>query len=145
MNFPNLQLMNVYCTRYETGGQMWPIVHNTTIFSLVMAQIIALGVFGLKESPVALMLMIPLLILTLLFNEYCRQRFHPLFKNFPAQVVRIFIHSVAWSLFIFIAKFILFEKISWYKSLILIYWTKGFYPLPWDKTLKILPCIISLI
>lgn len=65
---------------------MWPIVHNTTIFSLVLAQIIALGVFGLKESPVASGFMIPLVILTLLFNEYCRQRFHPLFRNFPAQV-----------------------------------------------------------
>ncbi|RZR79025.1 hypothetical protein BHM03_00004590 [Ensete ventricosum] len=80
------QIMNVYCSRYETGGRMWPIVHNTTIFSLVLAQIIALGVFGLKESPVASGFMIPLVILTLLFNEYCRQRFHPLFKNFPAQV-----------------------------------------------------------
>ncbi|XP_042416926.1 CSC1-like protein RXW8 isoform X1 [Zingiber officinale] len=79
------QIMNVYITRYETGGRMWPIVHNTTIFSLVMAQIIALGVFGLKESTVASGFMIPLLILTLLFNEYCRQRFHPLFKNLPAQ------------------------------------------------------------
>lgn len=65
---------------------MWPIVHNTTIFSLVMAQVIALGVFGLKESTVASGFMIPLVILTLLFNEYCRQRFHPLFKNLPAQV-----------------------------------------------------------
>ncbi|CAL9166175.1 unnamed protein product [Musa hybrid cultivar] len=78
-------IMNVYCSRYETGGRMWPIVHNTTIFSLVLAQIIALGVFGLKESPVASGFMIPLVILTLLFNEYCRQRFNPLFRNFPAQ------------------------------------------------------------
>ncbi|XP_072988247.1 CSC1-like protein RXW8 isoform X4 [Typha latifolia] len=79
------QILNVYCSRYETGGSMWPIVHNTTVFSLVLTQIIALGVFGLKESPVAAGFMIPLVILTLLFNEYCRKRFHPLFKSFSAQ------------------------------------------------------------
>lgn len=65
---------------------MWAIVHNATIFPLVMAQIIDLGVFGLKESTVASGFMIPLVILTLLFNEYCRQRFQPLFTNLQAQV-----------------------------------------------------------
>ncbi|KAK1292625.1 hypothetical protein QJS10_CPB17g02632 [Acorus calamus] len=79
------QILNVYCSKYETGGQFWPIVHNTTIFSLVLTQIIALGVFGLKESPVASGFTIPLVILTLLFNEYCRKRFYPVFKNFSAE------------------------------------------------------------
>ncbi|KAG1348132.1 CSC1-like protein RXW8 [Cocos nucifera] len=79
------QILNVYCSKYETGGLMWPTMHNTTIFSLVLAQIIALGVFGIKESSVAAGFTIVLVILTLLFNEYCRQRFHPVFKSFSAQ------------------------------------------------------------
>ncbi|XP_078177952.1 hyperosmolality-gated Ca2+ permeable channel 2.1-like isoform X3 [Carex rostrata] len=79
------QMMNVYCSRYETGGLMWPIVHNTTIFSLVLTQLICLGVFSLKKSPVAAGFTIPLIFLTLLFNEYCRKRFYPLFKSFSAQ------------------------------------------------------------
>lgn len=79
------QIINVYYPKYETGGQYWPIMHNTTIFSLVLAQIIALGVFGIKESPVASGFTIPLVILTLLFNEYCRQRFHPIFQSYSAQ------------------------------------------------------------
>ncbi|KAF3319750.1 CSC1-like protein RXW8 [Carex littledalei] len=79
------QMMNVYCSRYETGGLMWPIVHNTTIFSLVLTQLICLGVFSLKKSPVAAGFTIPLILLTLLFNEYCRKRFYPLFKSFSAQ------------------------------------------------------------
>lgn len=78
--------MNVYCSKYETWGQMWPIVHNTVIFSLVLAQIIALGVFGIRDSPVASGFTIPLVIITLLFNAYCRQRFYPIFKNVSAQV-----------------------------------------------------------
>ncbi|XP_020256355.1 CSC1-like protein RXW8 isoform X2 [Asparagus officinalis] len=79
------QILNVYVSKYETGGRMWPIAHNTTIFSLLLAQIIALGVFGVKKSPVASGFVIPLLIFTLLFSEYCRQRFRPIFEKFSAQ------------------------------------------------------------
>ncbi|GMN35923.1 hypothetical protein TIFTF001_005617 [Ficus carica] len=81
------QILNVYVSKYESRGQLWPIVHNTTIFSLVFMQIIALGVFGLKRSPVSSGFTIPLVICTLLFNEYCRQRFHPIFKNHAAEVL----------------------------------------------------------
>lgn len=81
------QILNVYISKYESGGQFWPVVHNTTIFSLVLSQIIALGVFGLKRSPIASGFTIPLIICTLLFNEYCRQRFYPIFKNNAAQVL----------------------------------------------------------
>ncbi|XP_020579342.1 CSC1-like protein RXW8 isoform X2 [Phalaenopsis equestris] len=81
------QMLNVYRTKYESGGQLWPVVHNTTIFSLVLAQIIALGVFGLKKSTVASGFMIPLVIFTLLFHEYCRKRFLPIFKKFSAQAL----------------------------------------------------------
>ncbi|KAL8045327.1 hypothetical protein ABFX02_08G106200 [Erythranthe guttata] len=81
------QILNVYVTEYDSGGLYWPIVHNTTIFSLVLTQIIALGVFGIKESPIASGFTFPLIIFTLLFHEYCRQRFHPIFVKTPAQIV----------------------------------------------------------
>ncbi|XP_022772945.1 CSC1-like protein RXW8 isoform X3 [Durio zibethinus] len=81
------QILHVYVSKYESGGKFWPIVHNTTIFSLVLTQIIALGVFGIKRSPVASGFTIPLILFTLLFNEYCRQRFSPVFKRSPAQVL----------------------------------------------------------
>ncbi|KAF3447485.1 hypothetical protein FNV43_RR12671 [Rhamnella rubrinervis] len=81
------QILNVYASKYESGGQFWPIVHNTTIFSLAFMQIIALGVFGLRKSPVASGFTIPLFICTLLFNEYCRQRFHPIFQSHAAEVL----------------------------------------------------------
>ncbi|XP_022768594.1 CSC1-like protein RXW8 isoform X4 [Durio zibethinus] len=83
----SFEILHVYVSKYESGGQFWPIVHNTTIFSLVLTQIIALGVFGIKRSPVASGFTIPLIFFTLLFNEYCRQRFSPVFKRSPAQVL----------------------------------------------------------
>ncbi|XP_031247425.1 CSC1-like protein RXW8 isoform X2 [Pistacia vera] len=79
------QIMNVYITNYESGGQYWPIAHKSTIFALVLTQIIALGVFGIKRSSVASGFIIPLIIGTLLFNAYCSQRFSPTFDKLAAQ------------------------------------------------------------
>ncbi|XP_050225929.1 CSC1-like protein RXW8 isoform X2 [Mercurialis annua] len=81
------QILNVYILEYEGGGHFWPIFHNTTIFSLVLTQIIALGVFGIKESPIAAGFIFPLVFFTLLFNEYCRQRFYPIFVKDPIQIL----------------------------------------------------------
>lgn len=81
------QILNVYVTKYETGGTYWPIAHNATIFSLVLSQVIVLGIFVLKQSPVSSGFTIPLVIGTLLFHQYCRQRFLPVFENFPAEVL----------------------------------------------------------
>ncbi|XP_059633599.1 CSC1-like protein RXW8 isoform X3 [Cornus florida] len=81
------QILNVYIAKYESGGQLWPVMHNTTIFSLVLTQIIVSGVFGMKHSAVALGFTVPLIIITLLFNEYCRKRFRPVFENNAAQVL----------------------------------------------------------
>ncbi|GJT56774.1 CSC1-like protein HYP1 isoform X1 [Tanacetum coccineum] len=79
------QLLNVYSPKFETGGTFWPIVHNSTIFSLVLMHMIAVGIFGLKKLPLASSLTIPLPIITLLFNSYCRNRFLPVFKGYPAE------------------------------------------------------------
>lgn len=79
----------MYISKYESGGQFWPIAHNTTIFAMVVAQIIALGVFGVKESPVASGFTIPLIVGTLLFHGYCRQRFRPIFRDPAAEVANL--------------------------------------------------------
>ncbi|GJN35314.1 hypothetical protein PR202_gb24069 [Eleusine coracana subsp. coracana] len=79
------QLFNVYSPKYDTGGRFWPIVHSTTIFSLVLLHIIAIGVFGLKKLPLASSLLVPLPVLTLLFNEFCRKRFLPIFEAYSSE------------------------------------------------------------
>ncbi|XP_052189707.1 CSC1-like protein RXW8 isoform X2 [Diospyros lotus] len=80
------QILNVYVTKYQSGGRFWPIVHNSTIFSLVLTQVLSMAIFGLKKSTVASGFTIPLIICTLLYNEFCKQRFIPVFKNNVAQV-----------------------------------------------------------
>ncbi|KAL0343855.1 UNVERIFIED_CONTAM: CSC1-like protein HYP1 [Sesamum angustifolium] len=79
------QLLNVYAPKFETGGKFWPVVHDATNFSLILMHVIAIGIFGLKKVPLASSLTIPLPILTLIFNSYCRRRFRPSFKGYPAE------------------------------------------------------------
>ncbi|KEH39976.1 putative calcium-dependent channel, 7TM region phosphate [Medicago truncatula] len=81
------QIINVYITKYDSGGQYWPIAHNATVCSLLFAQLIALGVFGLKRSTVSAGFIAPLLIVTILFHQYCRKRFLPVFRSNSAQIL----------------------------------------------------------
>ncbi|XP_020219977.1 CSC1-like protein At1g69450 isoform X3 [Cajanus cajan] len=79
------QFINVYAPKYDTAGKFWPIVHNSMIFSLVLMHIIAVGIFALKKLSLASSLTIPLPLLTLIFNEYCRKRFLPIFVAYSAE------------------------------------------------------------
>ncbi|KAI3744462.1 hypothetical protein L1987_57543 [Smallanthus sonchifolius] len=82
------QLLYVYAPKYESGGKFWPVVHDSTIFSLVLMQFIAFGIFKLKKLPYATSVTLPLPIITLLFNEYCRKRFLPIFMAYSTETLR---------------------------------------------------------
>ncbi|GAU39319.1 hypothetical protein TSUD_119250 [Trifolium subterraneum] len=45
-------------------------------------QITMIGLFGLKLKPAASISTIPLLLFTLMFNEYCKMRFLPSFHHY---------------------------------------------------------------
>ncbi|GAA0161076.1 hypothetical protein LIER_17479 [Lithospermum erythrorhizon] len=79
------QIQDVYITTYETCGQYWPCIHHYILFAIVLMQITMIGLFGLKSKPAASFSTIPLLILTILFNEYCKIRFLPTFKNYSVK------------------------------------------------------------
>ncbi|XP_062114891.1 CSC1-like protein At3g54510 isoform X2 [Humulus lupulus] len=79
------QIEDVYDIIYETCGNYWPYIHHYILVSIILMQITMIGLFGLKSKPAASISTIPLLILTLMFNEYCKMRFLPSFHNFPVQ------------------------------------------------------------
>ncbi|XP_030493276.2 CSC1-like protein At3g54510 isoform X1 [Cannabis sativa] len=79
------QIEDVYDIVYETCGKYWPYIHHYILVSIILMQITMIGLFGLKSKPAAAISTIPLLILTLMFNEYCKIRFLPSFRNFPIQ------------------------------------------------------------
>ncbi|KAI3445111.1 hypothetical protein Pfo_001776 [Paulownia fortunei] len=73
------QIQDVYITTYETCGQYWPYIHHYILVAIIITQITMIGLFGLKSKPAASFSIIPLLVFTLLFNEYCKIRFLPTF------------------------------------------------------------------
>ncbi|CAM8967874.1 unnamed protein product [Rhodiola kirilowii] len=79
------QIQDAYVTVYETCGQYWPYVHRYIMTGIVLMQITMIGMFGLKSKPAASILTIPLLLLTIMFNEYCKMRFIPSFRKCSIQ------------------------------------------------------------
>ncbi|KAJ7982338.1 CSC1-like protein [Quillaja saponaria] len=76
------QIEDVYETTYETCGQYWPYIHHYILVSIILMQITMIGLFGLKSKPAASISTIPLLLFTLMFNEYCKIRFLPAFQHY---------------------------------------------------------------
>ena len=85
-----LQIEDVYPTMYETCGQYWPYVHSYIFFAIVLMQITMIGLFGLKSKPAASIATVPLLVFSLLFNEYCKLRFLPSFQHNLVEVLLSF-------------------------------------------------------
>ncbi|XP_052194483.1 CSC1-like protein At3g54510 [Diospyros lotus] len=79
------QIHDVYDTIYETCGQYWPYIHHYIFLAIVLTQITMIGLFGLKSKPSASFATIPLLIFTLMFNEYCKIRFLPTFSHYSVK------------------------------------------------------------
>ncbi|XP_047338838.1 CSC1-like protein At3g54510 isoform X2 [Impatiens glandulifera] len=79
------QIEDVYEPAYETCGQYWPYIHHYIVLAIVFMQINMIGLFGLKSKPSASFAAIPLLLLTVVFNEYCKIRFLPSFHHYPIQ------------------------------------------------------------
>lgn len=79
------QIEDVYITRYETCGLYWPYIHHYIIVAIILMQVTMIGIFGLKSKPSASFSVIPLLVITILFNEYCKIRFFPTFKQVSVQ------------------------------------------------------------
>ncbi|CAL1386882.1 unnamed protein product [Linum trigynum] len=79
------QIEDVYETTYETCGQFWPYIHHYIVVGISLMQVTMIGLFGLKSKPAASIATVPLLVLTLVFNEYCKIRFLPSFRNNPIQ------------------------------------------------------------
>ncbi|KAF5958502.1 hypothetical protein HYC85_005727 [Camellia sinensis] len=69
--------------RRKKGFQMFIAVQ--TVFSLILMQIIAIGIFGLKKLPLASSFCVPLPVLTLIFNDYRRTRFLLIFQDYSAE------------------------------------------------------------
>ncbi|URE20979.1 hypothetical protein MUK42_24901 [Musa troglodytarum] len=79
------QIINVYNQEYESAGAFWPHVHGRIIASLLIAQLLLLGLLSTKKAANSTPLLIILPILTIWFHKYCKSRFEPAFRKCPLE------------------------------------------------------------
>ncbi|KAL1213848.1 CSC1-like protein [Cardamine amara subsp. amara] len=79
------QIINVYNQQYESCGAFWPHVHGRIIASLLISQLLLMGLLASKEAADSTPLLIILPILTLSFHKYCKHRFEPAFRQYPLE------------------------------------------------------------
>ncbi|CAI0418751.1 unnamed protein product [Linum tenue] len=79
------QIINVYNQRYESAAAFWPHVHSRIIASLLIAQLLLMGLLGTKKAANSTPLLAILPILTFYFHHYCKHRFEPAFRKYPLE------------------------------------------------------------
>jgi hypothetical protein len=86
-----LQIVNVYNQQYESAAAFWPHVHSRIIASLLISQLLLLGLLSTKKAANSTPLLVILPILTLSFHKYCKIRFEPAFRKYPLEVSFVFL------------------------------------------------------
>ncbi|KAK2662625.1 hypothetical protein Ddye_001199 [Dipteronia dyeriana] len=79
------QIINVYNQQYESAGAFWPHVHSRIIASLLISQLVLLGLLSTKKAVNSTPLLIVLPVLTIAFHKYCKHRFEPAFRKYPLE------------------------------------------------------------
>ncbi|KAL3330840.1 hypothetical protein AABB24_034591 [Solanum stoloniferum] len=79
------QVINVYNQRYESCAAFWPHVHGRIIASLVISQLLLMGLLSTKKAAKSTPFLVVLPILTLTFHKYCKSRFEPAFRKYPIE------------------------------------------------------------
>ncbi|KAK6782902.1 hypothetical protein RDI58_020698 [Solanum bulbocastanum] len=79
------QVINVYNQRYESCAAFWPHVHRRIIASLVISQLLLMGLLSTKKAAKSTPFLVVLPVLTLTFHKYCKSRFEPAFRKYPIE------------------------------------------------------------
>ncbi|KAL2527661.1 CSC1-like protein [Abeliophyllum distichum] len=79
------QVINVYNQQYESAAAFWPHVHGRIIASLLISQLLLMGLLSTKKAANSTPLLVVLPILTLTFHKYCKNRFEPAFRRYPLE------------------------------------------------------------
>jgi len=60
--------------QWDSGGLYWPAAFNRVISGMIIAQLVMIAFFVIKQSPAGA-LVVPLPIITVLFSVYCHRHF----------------------------------------------------------------------
>jgi hypothetical protein len=74
------QALNVHVPDFESHGSMWPHIQNRILAALFVAQLTAIGYFGVKEfAPTPILIILP--VLTVVFYMFCKKNYYPSIKE----------------------------------------------------------------
>lgn len=79
------QLAFNYPPTPDSGGQLWIGFISIAQTGMLIGQITLVGYLALKRATVAFPLMVPLVIITVLFNSYIRQRHFAVTQHLPSR------------------------------------------------------------
>ena len=68
------QFVYIYSANPDSGGKVWTNFIKILMTCMLIAQFTIVGLMALKKSVIAFPLMIPLIVVTVLFNAYIRQQ-----------------------------------------------------------------------
>jgi len=78
------QFIYVYPIANDSGGKLWINFTKLSIISMIIAEIILLAVILLKEGYIAGILLVPLIIYSIIFDRYFRERHYLVTAFLPA-------------------------------------------------------------
>ena len=79
------QLIFIYPPTPDSGGQLWIQFFSISQTMVLIAEFTIFGFLALKKAAIAVPLMIPLIIITILFNFYIRQRHFLVSLHLPSR------------------------------------------------------------
>jgi len=82
------QFFYIFPPTPDSGGRLWLAFVNIALACMIIAELALVGYLGMKKAPVAAPLMIPLLIFTVLFVIYLRQRHFKVTRCLPLEDCR---------------------------------------------------------
>ncbi|KAF9209614.1 hypothetical protein BGZ49_002770 [Haplosporangium sp. Z 27] len=71
------QLMYVFRTKVETGGRLFRVVYNRALASLILFQVVMIGILNLKQAHKHSFAILPLPFLTVLFKVFLAKTYDP--------------------------------------------------------------------
>ena len=78
------QFIYVYPIANDSGGKLWINFTKLSIISMIIAEVILLAVVLLKEGYIAGILLVPLIIYSIIFDRYFRERHYLVTAFLPA-------------------------------------------------------------
>lgn len=67
------QFIYIYANHPDSGGKVWVYFIQIMMSCMLIAQVTIFGLLGLKQAVIQTAVLVPLLIITVLFNSYIRQ------------------------------------------------------------------------